>query len=112
MSGNYAADQCLCFHYIESSLYFLNSKFQASGCTVCVQRLETLKISFLIMRTYSFYPKERASNDAANFTPDIFFRAANSIWSSDIFEYYCVDESGHMNKLARLLLQGNGIGAA
>ena len=37
----------------------------------------------------------------------ISFRAANSVWYSDIFEYYCVDESGHMNTLARLLLQGN-----
>ena len=40
-----------------------------------------------------------------NFTLN--FRAAHSIWSKDIFEYYCVDISSQMNTLARQLLQGN-----
>ena len=31
LPANPAADQHLCFHYIVQSLYFLNSKFQASS---------------------------------------------------------------------------------
>ena len=37
---------------------------------------------------------------------DFCYRAANSVWHNKIFEYYCVDQSGHMNTMARLLLQG------
>ncbi|KAL8564212.1 hypothetical protein ACOMHN_017481 [Nucella lapillus] len=32
--------------------------------------------------------------------------AANSVWSSAVFEHYCVDRSQDMNTVARLLLQG------
>ncbi|KAK6185959.1 hypothetical protein SNE40_008085 [Patella caerulea] len=31
--------------------------------------------------------------------------AANKIWNTGVFEYYCVDKSSEMNTLARLLLQ-------
>lgn len=34
----------------------------------------------------------------------VYTRAANTIWDTDIFEYYCVDTSSHMNDLARLLV--------
>ena len=36
LHGYSAAEQCFCFHYIVSTLYFLNLKFQASNNPLCL----------------------------------------------------------------------------